>query len=45
MSIDQMRTAVEKVYPGEKWKRKVVHMSDNQIIAIYYDFLKKKKVK
>lgn len=36
--IDDMRTAVSKVYPGPRWRRKVLDMSDNQIMALYYKF-------
>lgn len=43
MSPLQMRAAVAGVYSGRKWKRKVDHMTDNQVTAIYLDFLKKGK--
>ena len=38
MSIDEMRDRIAKVYPGEKWKRKVANMYDDQVIAVYYKF-------
>lgn len=39
MSIELMRDAILKVYPGKAWEDKVANMSDNQIIAVYYKFL------
>jgi hypothetical protein len=45
MSVEQMRKAVEEAYPGEKWKNKVKHMSDNQVLAVYTRLLDKKKLK
>jgi hypothetical protein len=39
MVIDQMRNEIEKVYPGDSWKRKVALMDENQVIAVYYKFL------
>ena len=43
MTPIQMRTAIASVYKGRKWKRKVDNMTDNQVTAIYLDFLKKGK--
>ncbi|MCX7817552.1 MAG: hypothetical protein N2317_08625 [Syntrophales bacterium] len=45
MSVAQMRNAIVKVYPGEKWKQKVLKMSDGQVIAVYHNFLSSKKLK
>ena len=45
MSIEQMRRAIQLVYPGEKWKKRVSRMSDDQIIAIYHKFVDSKKIK
>ena len=39
LGIDSMRNEIEKVYPGDSWKRKVALMDDNQVIAVYYKFL------
>ena len=41
MSIEQMRTEVANLYPGEAWKRRVRDMSDAQIFAIYNKQVKK----
>ena len=41
MSIEQMRAEVAKLYTGEAWKRRVLNMSDAQIIAIYNKRVKK----
>lgn len=45
MSNEQIRAAVISVYPGQKWKHKVAAMSDAQVVAIYYEFLRKGKIK
>lgn len=42
MSIEQMRAAIAKVYPGTKWAFKVAKMSDSQVVAIYYSFMQRK---
>lgn len=34
-NVNQMRQAVMAAYPSESWKRKVMCMSDNQILAIF----------
>lgn len=39
MTVDQMRDAIAEVYGGNKWKKKVSKMDDNQVIAVYYSFL------
>lgn len=39
MYIEQMRKALEDVYPVERWLHKVSKMSDNQVMAVYYRFL------
>ena len=41
MPIEMMRAEISKVYPNQAWKRKVACMYDNQVIAVYYDFLKR----
>jgi len=45
MSVEQMRKAVETVYPGLKWKERVSVMSNAQVIAVYYKFLGCNKLK
>lgn len=39
MSVEQMRAAISKAYDGQNWKDKVTHMSDDQVLAVYYRFL------
>lgn len=39
MTVQQMKDAIAKVYRTESWQKKVEAMYDNQVIAIYYDFL------
>lgn len=43
MSVDQMRAAIAEVYSGNKWKRKVDKMHNDQVIAVYNNFLKSGK--
>ena len=35
MSIAQMRAELLKLYSGENWKKRVMQMSDAQVLAIY----------
>ena len=45
MSIDAMRLAILNAYGNSpKWVAKVAQMSSNQIVAVYYSFLKRGKV-
>lgn len=39
MTVQQMKDAIVRVYRTESWRKKVEAMYDNQVIAIYYDFL------
>jgi hypothetical protein len=39
-----MKMAVEKAYPGKKWKQKVAQMSNEQITAVYFNLLNSKKL-
>lgn len=39
MYIEQMRKALEDVYPAERWRHRVSKMSDGQVMAVYYRFL------
>lgn len=39
MYIEQMRKALEDVYPVDRWLHKVSRMSDEQVMAVYYRFL------
>ena len=42
MDIRYMRGFVAEQYPGIKWKEKVRHMSEEQIVAIYYSMVNRK---
>lgn len=44
MSIQQMRSAIAKVYPGEKWQKKVAKMKDPQVLAVYNRMLEAKQL-
>lgn len=35
MTVAQMRAAIHDAYPGQKWKRQVLDMPDDQVIAVY----------
>ena len=35
MSVEQMRAKIIEVYEGDRWRRRVQLMPDNQVIAIY----------
>jgi hypothetical protein len=45
MSVELMREAIKKVYPGEKWQKRVSKMKDAQVIAIYNKMLNNNKLK
>ena len=45
MQLYQMRERVSQVYSGPGWKRQVEKMQDDQVIALYYKFLKEGKIK
>lgn len=40
VTVDYMRSAISDVYPSREWRERVDRMPNDQIIAIYYDFLK-----
>ncbi len=44
MSIDQMRVAITKAYPSDKWAEKVKKMKDGQVRIIYTRLLNQKKL-
>ena len=43
LSVDDMRFLISQVYRGDKWKYKVKHMTNQQVIAIYLSFCEKGK--
>ena len=44
MTIQQMKDAIVAVYDTTSWKKKVAHMYDDQVIAIYHDFSNRGKL-
>lgn len=44
MTTQRMRSAISKVYAGEKWKVKVSSMNSSQVRAIYYSFKQRNKI-
>ena len=45
LQISQMREKILEAYSGEGWKKRVRNMPNDQVIALYYKFLKKGKIK
>lgn len=43
-NIVTMRQIISDAYPGLKWKERVVNMSTNQVVAVYYNLLKSGKL-
>lgn len=41
MTIQQMKDAILNVYDTKSWKKKVDNMYDDQVVAIYYNFLER----
>lgn len=41
MSIDDMKYAISTAYNTKSWKNKVENMCSNQIIAVYYDLMRR----
>lgn len=44
MSPEQMRVEIKKAYNSERWRTRVDNMWDNQVMAIYFNMLKKEEV-
>lgn len=44
-SMAHMYETVMGMYDGPKWRNRVLHMSDNQIMAIFYDYLEREEKK
>lgn len=40
MNVNLARDMISKVYPGERWLKRVQLMKPNQVMAIYYSFLR-----
>lgn len=43
MTENQMREAIAAMYSGRKWKTKVARMDEQQVFAVYQDFLRRGK--
>lgn len=41
MTVEQMRDKISEVYSGWGWKTKVARMYDDQVIAVYHNFLER----
>ena len=40
MKIEVMRREISNVYSGEKWKKRVKNMPENQVLAVYNSFVR-----
>ena len=40
MTYQNMRQAISTVYPGDRWRNRLMSMPDNQVVAIYNHFLR-----
>jgi hypothetical protein len=45
MNAFEMRDQVKSAYPSKTWKEKVAKMPDDQIVALYYNFIKRGLIK
>jgi hypothetical protein len=45
MTTADMRGHLIAAYPGEVWKRKVLRMKDEEVLAVYRSLQKRKKIK
>lgn len=45
MTVEKMRTALMEVYHGNKWRYRVLGMSDNQVIAVYKSMIREDRFK
>lgn len=41
MTVEQMRDKIAEVYGSFKWKDRVARMYDDQVIAVYYNFVER----
>lgn len=44
MTTPQMRQAIKNAYSGKNWAQKVINMSDEQVIAVYFRLLNDNKL-
>lgn len=42
-SVYEMRDIIARVYKSETWKEKVKHMSEKQVMGVYFSFLEQGK--
>ncbi len=45
LTVSQMREKIREAYSSDSWAKRVRNMPDDQVIAIYYKFLKQGKIK
>lgn len=45
MSVNEMRKRIRKVYQSATWQERVDQMPEEQVIAIFYSFLRRGLVK
>ena len=45
LQISQMREKIREAYSGDSWAKRIRNMPNDQVIALYYKFLKQGKIK
>ena len=45
MNIENMREYISNAYPGRSWKARCNTMSTQQVVAVYYSIMNRKKPK
>lgn len=45
MTVEQMRNNISKAYKSDSWQAKVRKMTDANVIAVYYKFLREGRIK
>lgn len=45
MNIVNMRNWVRSAYSSKSWQQKVGNMPDKQVIALYYDLVRRQRIK
>jgi len=45
MNVETMRREIAGVYSGEKWKKRVKQMPENQVLAVYNTFVRTDRFK
>ena len=44
MTVEQMRVAIAKAYPGRRWENKVNDMPEGQVVTVYLRLMANKQL-